>query len=186
MNNIIVDTDYSNQSNEKIYEDLFFVNSLSEQFFNGFKEVIPGQDSELELKGIFGEILLFAEKFVEISRKNIKGVRDGRPDYLFCETIRKMGNDADDLNRQIGKVWSRVNSEYKDYDGYGSLDEKEYFQFRDYIFTMIILNNIGLELLNRYFKDGKPLYKENNDWKYIIYALTLKILVDKIYEIFKK
>jgi hypothetical protein len=176
-------SNFENQPLKEIYNDLINMVDYSIEIVNKNKKLILDLENQADLIGIFLEIIYFAEKVLENSNKNLKKVKKGIPDINFCDLLIKMGTDAKKINMKIGLVWNGENHYSMMYDD-SSVESKEYCLLRDYIVSMIDLNNIGYELKDRFFKDNKPIYKEKNRFFNIfivIYNLTIRAILDKIF-----
>lgn len=157
-------TNYKNQSNKEIIKDFGYLVKCTEKILKDNKK-LKRNNIPMDLNGIFNEIILFAEKLIELSNKNLNKLKKGKPSIFFIESLKEIGSNANELFLRIGEIWhgkyNQVDygSRYKDAD----TASIKYCEFRDYIGSMMDLGNIGFELERRYFKDGKPLYQDK-DW----------------------
>lgn len=176
-------TDYSNRTLKEISSDLEFMIKYSRKITKNNK-IVSGLNTAIDLKGIFLEIISFSDKLNENSKNNLSRFKKGKPTEYYCELLINMGTDANVLNCRIGQIWHNgiYEAKYNDY----STESRLYRELRDYIVTMIDLNNIGNEGLKRFFKNGVPLYKEINYWDRFLsfWEVTLGVFVDKIIRIF--
>jgi len=152
-------TNYKNQPSKEFYNDLKEILVESEYIVKENRNTLDNIE-DVDLHIIYGEIIFFAEKLIELLRRNIRSVKRGRPSLYLTKNLIEMGIDAHGLGLKIGKIWNSIacNRRYKD----SSLESRKYAELKDYIFAMIETSNIGHELESRFFKDGKPLYKEND------------------------
>lgn len=159
-------TNYKNFSNKDIIKELSWLFRYSKQIIKKNKKELLNYDTQMDLLGIFGEIISFSEKLLENRHLDFLKLKIGKPELNFCRRLDEMGVDASELNFKIGKIWSG-NSYYNLYDD-KTIETINYKELRDYIVTMSELNAIGYELENRFFKNNQPKYKKLKIWKYIL------------------
>jgi len=167
MPNIIAGaTDYRDWSEKEITEEFIKFVKYTKDIFHKRKGHSEIENMPTDLGEILNEITSFAEKLIALSNKHLKKLKRGKPQLLFVKSLQEMGRNAHELFLKTGEVWhgkySRIDygSKYTDTDV-----ASEYARFKNYVGSMMDLNNIGFELDRRCFIDGKPLYSEK---KYLI------------------
>ena len=175
-------TNYKNQADSEIVRDLTKMIQYSKDIMKNNKKLLASMELPMDLRWIFREIILFAEKLIEISRKNTKKTKRGYPTLFFCQTLKEMGIDAHNLNLKIGEIWH--SNIYGAKYNLSSIESNRYEELRNYIISMMDLNNIGHELEKRYFRSGKPLYEKKDWWRYT--RDLIEIFANAIVNFFKK
>ncbi len=152
------DTDYKNQPLKEISCDLEEMIKYSQDIIKKNENEILKINNPIDLGGIFLEIINFAKKLKEASKDEFKRLKKGKPSFYYGKMLVDMGRDALILDRKIANIWHNGIYEMRYLDD--SIESELYKELRNYILSMIDLNSIGNEILNRFFKDDKPLYRE--------------------------
>jgi len=145
-------TDYSNQSLEEITMDYKEFLNLSKKIIKE-KRRVSKLKTQGDIQGIFLEIILFSEKFVEFFKQSFLKIKAVKVDLFTIQELKRMGESASTLDGLIAKIWHSY-----DYDIQKPI-EKCYCEFRSYIVAMIDLTALSDELGRRYFIKGKNIYK---------------------------
>ncbi len=174
-------TNYENQSLQEMLRDYSSIYEESSQI-KEMRSEIEGLNAQVDIVDIFVDIVLFSSKVVEFYNKTYQRIKDEEIDIYTVQELKKMGQDAMNMNKLVGKV---VNA--YDYDVQKPI-KKYYAKLRDYIASMTDLSALGWALERRYFKDGKRMYGkyvhknifqkfygELKEWKDVIANLITKI-----------
>jgi hypothetical protein len=171
------DTNYKNFSDKEIFQELLNLKKHSQKTSREKIKELKEESSPADLIGIYSDIISFSDKFLEGSGFNLLRLKLHSPSLFFIKKIQKMGIDAVDLNNSVGKIWHQ-----NEYDSryLNTPLEKAYEDLRNYIINMIDINGIGIELEDRYYKNGKFI-KENNLWSHIldVYEATIRGITRK-------
>ncbi len=152
------DTNYSKITTKVIIKQLNDLRKYSIDIISENKPKVDGIEDYQDLTLSFSAILLHAERYIELIDSGLKSLKEEKPTMFLINGLIEIGNFSIEENRKIGKNWNSANESE---ELYFTESRDLYKTLRDYVVALSELQGVALAIQDRYFKDGKPLYKES-------------------------